>query len=554
MSRVLRLRRGSTAETAAFRGALAEVTVDTSTWALVVHDNVTVGGHRLATEAYVENNKAVTSTGNAAPSQDVTQGSLWFDSVSGRLYVNYNGAWIDASPTVENSIIGNLQIDDTTIRSYSNANINLDPNGTGNVNIVGNLHIESRYIELGNNDEFVIQHLDAGTGGNPYNRIRLTTAPVTNANIAISISATSTSQMFFNPESGNIGINIRNPVSTFQVNGSFRSNSSVVSNGYSGGYQFDTANLGSTGLYHIVPGNGDPSSVKILHDGSDLVSFFDNNFVSYGGNISVYRDFSIGGNATLPSHTTIGSLMNFTPSNAKLRYADDVDSFSQFAMQNKSNANTASTDIAVFSDAGTDDINFVDVGIASSTYSQDGYDLYGPNDSYLIGAGAAGSKLILNTYNDSDVVIATGGTTQANIIARFRNGVGILPGSTNKAYDLGNVNNAWRTLHVGNIMLNGSELSPGTITPPSSTPPVSPTEGQLWFDTLSGKLFVRIGTAWVDTSLGTNVTTVPEHSTGRSGDIAGLVAYDVSYMYYCTSYYDGSSHIWKRVAWSVGTW
>jgi hypothetical protein len=526
MSRVLRLRRGSTAETAAFRGALAEVTVDTSTWALIVHDNATVGGHRLATEAYVENNKAVTSTGNAAPSDNVTQGSMWFDSVSGRLYVNYGGAWIDASPTVENTRIGNLQIDDFA----------------------------------------------AGVNGNPYNRVRISTAPVTNANIAISISATTTSQMFFNPETGNIGINTRTPTNTFEVNGSIKTgnlqvlgniqagnlqltdiNASkiTVGNGYSGGYRFNS--VGSTGLFHVVPSNS-PSSVKILHGGVDMVSFFDNNFVSYGGNISVYQDFSIGGNATLPSRTTIGSLMNFNPVNAKLRYADDVDSFSQFAMQNKSNANAASTDVAVFADNGTDDVNFVDIGIASSTYSQDGYDLYGPNDSYLIGAGAAGSKLILNTYNNADVVIATGGTTQANIITRFKNGVGILPGATNKAYDLGATGNAWRTLHVGNIMLNGSELSPGTITPPSSTPPVGPTEGQLWFDTLSGKLFVRIGTAWVDTSLGNNITTAPTHSTGKSGDIEGLVAYDVSYMYYCTSYYDGSTHIWKRVAWSVGTW
>ena len=141
MSRVLRLRRGSTAETSTFTGALAEVTVDTSTWSLVVHDNATAGGHRIATEAYVESNKAVTSTGNTAPSNNVTEGSMWFDSVSGRLYVNYNGAWIDANPTVENNTIGNLLIDDTTIRTTDNANLYLSPNGSGVViaNITGTL-------------------------------------------------------------------------------------------------------------------------------------------------------------------------------------------------------------------------------------------------------------------------------------------------------------------------------------------------------------------------------------------------------------------------------
>lgn len=44
MATELRLRRGTTAEHATFTGALAEVTVDTTTKGLVVHDGVTPGG------------------------------------------------------------------------------------------------------------------------------------------------------------------------------------------------------------------------------------------------------------------------------------------------------------------------------------------------------------------------------------------------------------------------------------------------------------------------------------------------------------------------------
>lgn len=49
-------------------------------------------------------------------------------------------------------------------------------------------------------------------------------------------------------------------------------------------------------------------------------------------------------------------------------------------------------------------------------------------------------------------------------------------------------------------------------------------------------------------------TGVPVSSIGQLSDVAGLVADDASYHYYCTGSYDGETHIWKRVAWDAGTW
>lgn len=49
-------------------------------------------------------------------------------------------------------------------------------------------------------------------------------------------------------------------------------------------------------------------------------------------------------------------------------------------------------------------------------------------------------------------------------------------------------------------------------------------------------------------------TAVPTSSVGIPGSVAGQIAFDNVYLYYCTGTYDGSSHIWKRIAWSVGTW
>lgn len=47
---------------------------------------------------------------------------------------------------------------------------------------------------------------------------------------------------------------------------------------------------------------------------------------------------------------------------------------------------------------------------------------------------------------------------------------------------------------------------------------------------------------------------VPTSSLGVSGHVIGMVADDVDYHYYCTANYDGTTHIWKRVAWTAGTW
>jgi hypothetical protein len=48
---------------------------------------------------------------------------------------------------------------------------------------------------------------------------------------------------------------------------------------------------------------------------------------------------------------------------------------------------------------------------------------------------------------------------------------------------------------------------------------------------------------------------VPAHSYGVAGDEAGMVAFNSTYMYYCTAnYVNNSTDIWKRIAWSGDRW
>lgn len=47
---------------------------------------------------------------------------------------------------------------------------------------------------------------------------------------------------------------------------------------------------------------------------------------------------------------------------------------------------------------------------------------------------------------------------------------------------------------------------------------------------------------------------VPTSSIGAEGDHLNMVADDGTHHYYCTGTYDGTTNIWKRIAWSNDTW
>jgi hypothetical protein len=47
---------------------------------------------------------------------------------------------------------------------------------------------------------------------------------------------------------------------------------------------------------------------------------------------------------------------------------------------------------------------------------------------------------------------------------------------------------------------------------------------------------------------------VPTASIGQAGDVFGKSADDATYHYFCTGTYDGTTNIWKRIAWSNDTW
>ena len=446
MAKILRLRRGNTAAHSTFTGKLAEVTVDTTKNTIVVHDNVTVGGHPLATESYVNNQ-------------------------------------------VSNIIAGNLNFGDIDISAneISTVNVNQDlilrPNGTGNTVVTSNLHIESDIgLRLGSNDQLSIRYRDGD--GNPWDRVSITTAVTSDANIGILLSSKTSDYIFLNPQTGNIGINTFNPGHKLTVIGDIKANSQIAESDYSGGFKFEGPDVsGLTGIFHI--NSNTDHSISIVHNGNTLMRADVNSYVTLS-NLTVYGNNYVGGEAEFFGNAYFGSRTTFTALNANLQYAGEQNSYLQFVMQNKSNGASASTDIVATADNGTDGDTFIDMGINSSTYNAVGQGLMYPNDGYLLVVGnttTGGGNLNISTILNNDIVFSTGGVDTVNEIARFAHGEGlringnITPGA-NVTYNLGAPGAEWNSLYVsgntiyiggvplsvdnaGNLIVNGNTVSGG---------------------------------------------------------------------------------------------
>ena len=86
--------------------------------------------------------------------------------------------------------------------------------------------------------------------------------------------------------------------------------------------------------------------------------------------------------------------------------------YAQIAFSNRSSNAAASTDIILYSNNGTDDSGYIDMGITSSAFSDPDFTITGPGDGYIFMVGAEAG-----TTDRGNLVFATGDTgTQNKII------------------------------------------------------------------------------------------------------------------------------------------
>ena len=125
---------------------------------------------------------------------------------------------------------------------------------------------------------------------------------------------------------------------------------------------------------------------------------------------SVGNAFPYTGSAGISGSLMINSFVPYTV-NDFIGIRGDANSYVQTNIQNFNSGVNASTDVVATADNGNDSINYIDMGINSSTYSNAGYTITGPNDGYLY---SQGGKLAIGTASTQSIVFFTGGTLAAN--------------------------------------------------------------------------------------------------------------------------------------------
>ena len=108
----------------------------------------------------------------------------------------------------------------------------------------------------------------------------------------------------------------------------------------------------------------------------------------------------------------------------------------------------------------------------------------------------------------------------------------------------------------------------GIFSTNEGTPLTGAETGDAWFDPSSGTFFIYYDGFWLEASSSAygetgptgadgigRIVSVPAHEYGVAGNLAGDVASDSTYYYFCTqNYVNNSTKIWYRISWTAGSW
>ncbi len=130
-----------------------------------------------------------------------------------------------------------------------------------------------------------------------------------------------------------------------------------------------------------------------------------------------------------------------------------INNYLQLNIQNSSNGNAASSDVVATADNGNETVNFIDLGINSSTYTGSGI-LGGVNNAYLYATG--NDFVIGNGTANKELVFFTGGTASTNEKMRVT-GAAIQPGTDN-ATAMGTSAKRWSVVYAVNGTIQTSDI------------------------------------------------------------------------------------------------
>jgi hypothetical protein len=167
-------RRGTTAETSTFTGAIGEITIDTTKKTVVVHDGTTAGGFPLATEAAVNGKVSLTGNETIAGTKTFSSDLIANGATVGRGAGNVGSntavgaSALAANTTGSNNVaIGNdaLELNTTASNNTAIGTLALAANTTGTSNTaVGTGALDANTTAIGNT-AFGVDALGSNTTG-----------------------------------------------------------------------------------------------------------------------------------------------------------------------------------------------------------------------------------------------------------------------------------------------------------------------------------------------------------------------------------------------------
>jgi hypothetical protein len=415
MSKTVQWKRGNANVSSTYTGPEGELTVNTTNWTLNIHDGVTQGGH-----------PASFSLGNLDVSNQtifgtVSNANIVIDPSGTGIVVLNNGVATDGNITApyflgNGSLLTGIQAGS----NYGNANVAAYlPSYTGNLS-AGNLSITNTFLI---------------TANSANNFSTMTTV----ANNDARISATNgvlNSTIYLWANNGRMSFNTVSNAFDFNFNGQLSATDFIASKSSATGYSFYTPGEGLAGFTHV---NGPPSYIRIVHDGIEYTKFYANYTTQTIGNLVISSNANVFG--TFP--------------NAFVQVYANINSYSQVVHQNLNSGPRASSDFVATANNGDDFTYFVGMGISSNTYNFPGFGVIKPNDAYLLAVGNNASgpsignvgNLVIGSTN-GNIKFFVGAAEDANVITQI-NSTGLLPGA-NVTYNLGSSTRQWKDLWLSN--------------------------------------------------------------------------------------------------------
>jgi hypothetical protein len=176
--------------------------------------------------------------------------------------------------------------------------------------------------------------------------------------------------------------------------------------------------------YHALSGYANTGTWGTAKFGQTILVGGNSSSSTSTGDLIVSGGAGIGNNVYVGNSIYVGSALSYTPTSVGLQAGFNVNSYAQTVLQNLNTGSGATTNFAAVYDSGNSNQGYVNMGIASSNFSQAGYSMIGPGDGYLYVRGNTTTNvgnLIIGTAISKDIVFVTQGLNNSNEIARFNN-------------------------------------------------------------------------------------------------------------------------------------